>query len=110
VNGFAHATVGFVGLYGALTGMNAKGLTVSEANLESDDISFNGFPWVLRLRYIMSYASNLQDALGLWKSTNSTVGFNHGIGSLADKTAVVLETMAHSNPGTHCHSPTYSLT
>ena len=78
--------------------MSAKGITVSEANLESNDISFKGFPWILRLRYVMSYASNMQEALDLWSTTNSTVGFNHGIGSGNEQKAVVLETMAHSNP------------
>ena len=64
-----------------LTGMSSQGLTVHEANLESNDISFFGFPWLLRLRYIMSYAKNLQEGVDLWMNTNSTVGFNHGIGS-----------------------------
>ena len=47
-----HATVGFAGLAGALTGMSAKGLTVHEANLEEAPETFFGFPWVLRLRYV----------------------------------------------------------
>ena len=53
---------GFVGLWGALTGMSSKGLTVHEANLEEDEITFEGFPWVLRLRYIMEYASDISEA------------------------------------------------
>lgn len=32
-----------------------------EANLESNDITFRGFPWVLRLRHVMSHASNLDE-------------------------------------------------
>ena len=31
---------------------------VHEANLEEDEITFSGFPFVLRLRYIMEYASD----------------------------------------------------
>ena len=38
-----------------------SGLTVHEANLEENEISFGGFPWTLRLRYIMEYASDLQE-------------------------------------------------
>jgi hypothetical protein len=95
-NGNAHATFGFAGLWGAITGMSAKGLTVHEANLESDDISFYGFPWLLRLRHIMAYSQDLKSALSLWQSTNNTVGFNHGVGSAADGSAVLLETMAHN--------------
>lgn len=39
-----------------------SGLTVHEANLEENEITFSGFPWTLRLRYIMEYASDLQEA------------------------------------------------
>lgn len=31
---------------------------VHEANLEEDEVTFSGLPFVLRLRYIMEYASN----------------------------------------------------
>jgi len=92
-NGNAHATFGWAGIWGAITGISAKGITVHEANLESNDITFRGFPWVLRLRHVMAYAQNLDEALNIWSNTNSTVGFNHGFGSAADKKMVVLETM-----------------
>lgn len=95
-DGHAHATLGFAGLWGALTGMSAAGLTVHEANLESNDITFYGFPWILRLRHIMTYADDLQSGLAMWSDTNNTVGFNHGIGSLKDGKAVLMETMAHN--------------
>jgi hypothetical protein len=95
-NGNAHATVGWTGIWGAITGMSAKGLSVHEANLESNDITFRGFPWVLRLRHVMAYSSNIQQALTVWNSTGNTVGFNHGVGSDADNQATVMETMMHS--------------
>ncbi|XP_065842108.1 uncharacterized protein [Oscarella lobularis] len=87
---YAHATVGFVPLYGALAGMSASGITVHEANLEEDQITFNGFPWVLRLRYIMEKASNLEEARSLWENTNNTVGFNHMVGSGNDAVAYAM--------------------
>jgi hypothetical protein len=37
------------------------GLTVHEANLEVKAETFRGFPWVLRLRYIMEEANNLAE-------------------------------------------------
>ena len=77
-------TLGFVGLYGTLAGMSAKGITVHEANLEENVISFTGFPWTLRLRYIMEFADNLQGAQRLWEFTTNTVGFNHMIASGGD--------------------------
>ena len=38
--------------------MSAEGITVHEANLEEDEETFLGFPWLLRLRYIMENAHN----------------------------------------------------
>lgn len=61
--------------------------------MESDEISFDGFPWALRLRYIMQRSSTLDEAMLLWNATNNTVGFNHGIGSAADNSFIALETM-----------------
>jgi len=36
INGHAHATVGWAGIWGAITGMSSQGITVHEANLESN--------------------------------------------------------------------------
>lgn len=92
--GIPHATVGFAGLQGALTGMSAAGLTVHEANLEEKQESFRGFPWMLRLRWIMSQARNLADAKAMWAASNNTVGFNHAVASAADRNMYVMETEA----------------
>lgn len=94
--GLAHVTVGWTGIWGAITGLSSKGLSVHEANLESNDITFRGFPWVLRLRHVMAHASNIDEALSVWNATGNTVGFNHGVGSAADNQAVLMETMMHS--------------
>lgn len=94
-NATPHATMGFGGLLGALTGMSGRGLTVYEANLEESPESFRGFAWMLRLRYLMERAGTIQEALELWNATQNTVGFNHGIGSAAEDRLVVLETNAN---------------
>lgn len=78
------ANLGFVGLYGTLAGMSAAGLTLHEANLEELKISFQGFPWVLRVRFIMEFAKDIVSARQLWDATNNTVGFNHMIASAPD--------------------------
>eukprot|EP00051_Salpingoeca_urceolata_P032044 m.14029 g.14029 ORF g.14029 m.14029 type:complete len:505 (+) comp4721_c0_seq1:1601-3115(+) len=91
----AHATFGFVGLYGALAGMSEHGITVHEANLEENEITFGGFPWLLRLRYIMENAKTCTEAKELWKATNNTVGFNHMVSCAADAAQV------HANPKTY---------
>jgi hypothetical protein len=108
--GYAHATIGFAGLIGAITGMSEKGLTVHEANLESDQDTFYGFPWTLRLRYVMEEATNLAEAAALWSATNNTCGFNHAVGSNNEKSGdpmfMALETDAgHTvNDNTHIHT------
>ncbi len=80
----ASVQLGYVALYGPIAGMSARGLTIHEANLEEEAVTFEGFPWVLRLRYIMEYAKDLPTARQLWEATNNTVGFNHMITSGPD--------------------------
>jgi hypothetical protein len=93
----AHATFGFGGLIGALAGMSSVGLTTHEANLESNRDSFRGFPWLLRLRYILERANSLSEAKTLWLATNNTVGVNHMVASASDASAIVIETNAASS-------------
>ena len=49
------------------------------------------------MRYIMMHASNLKEALTIWKDTNNTLGMNFMLASANDLSsghpAVVLETM-----------------
>jgi len=84
----SHLTLGFAGLYGALTGMSSQGISVMEANLEENEITFNGFPWILRLRYVMENAVNITQGKEIWESTDNTVGFNHMIASANDASPV----------------------
>jgi hypothetical protein len=93
-DGNAHVTIGFAGIWGAMAGMSVKGLTLHEANLEEKLSSFQGFPWILRLRHVMAYSNNLNDALNIFATTNNTVGFNFMVGSASDKSARCLETMS----------------
>eukprot|EP00054_Salpingoeca_dolichothecata_P025806 m.182208 g.182208 ORF g.182208 m.182208 type:complete len:486 (+) comp25474_c0_seq1:957-2414(+) len=96
-NKTAHVTFGFAAMFGALAGMSAKGLTVHEANLEENEITFSGFPWLLRLRYIMENAVDSTTARALWAATNNTVGFNHMVGSQPD--AELYKQGNYSGPG-----------
>lgn len=92
-----HATLGFPGVIGALTGMSAAGITVHQAGLDSMRATQIGFPWTLRLRYIMMNAANLKVAKELWNQTDNTLGMNHMIASAVDtvtgEPAFVVETM-----------------
>ena len=104
-NGHVHATVGWAGIWGAITGMSSQGITVHEANLESNDITWRGFPWILRLREVMAKASTIEEGLAIWEATNNTVGFNHGIGSANDQKIVLLETMMQNTAAFYDNDP-----
>ncbi|CAE7540161.1 unnamed protein product, partial [Symbiodinium microadriaticum] len=93
--GVAHVTIGYAGIWGALAGMSATGMSVHEANLESKLDTFRGFPWILRLRHVMAHSlsGSIEEATSIWKATNNTVGFNFMIGSATDGRAMCMETM-----------------
>lgn len=92
--GVAHATVSYGGILGALSGVSAAGMSVHEANLESKKDTYQGFPWLLRLREVMAKSDTLAGARAIWEATNNTVGFNHMITSASEKNAMAMETMA----------------
>ena len=106
-----HAAYGFIAMYGVIAGMSKKHITVHEANLEETNETFRGFPWVIRLRYIMENANDLDQAIELWKRTNNTIGYNHMIawqpppGVYYPHQATVIETSATYNGFFHDMDP-----
>jgi hypothetical protein len=98
-----HATIGFPGVIGALTGMSQAGLTVHEAGLDSMKETELGLQWTLRLRYILMHSKNLAEAKAFWLETENTFGMNHMVASAADVKAngpapvFVVETMRGYN-------------
>eukprot|EP01112_Ceratiomyxa_fruticulosa_P004230 TRINITY_DN1466_c0_g1_i2.p1 TRINITY_DN1466_c0_g1~~TRINITY_DN1466_c0_g1_i2.p1 ORF type:complete len:245 (+),score=48.34 TRINITY_DN1466_c0_g1_i2:253-987(+) len=87
-------------MIGALTGINSQGVVVGESGNDVKLETFNGFPWTLRLRYIMENSNGLQDAYNIMKTTNNTLGMNHIIASGKNQTdldgkhpALEIETM-----------------
>jgi hypothetical protein len=90
----SYATVGFAFGLGALAGMSARGVSVSEMNLDNSDVTLRGLPFPLRLRYVLEEAKDLETAQAAWAATNNTNSFNFMIGSAADNSALALETMA----------------
>ena len=92
-NTIPHATLGFPGLLGAITGISAKGITTHEAGQASDLETFDGFQWTLRMRSVLGNANNLKNAIKIWNSTKNTLGMNFMFGSAFDKKAVVFEEM-----------------
>ncbi len=69
----------YTGLLGALNGMNMSGITVSEIGSHNADMTSRGEPWSLRMRDILSTASNLDQVKQiLWdfKDRPNTGGYN----------------------------------
>lgn len=64
--------------------MSQAGITVHEAGLDSMKETELGFQWTLRLRYILMFSKNLQEAKNIWLTTENTFGINHMVVSAAD--------------------------
>ncbi|EFA80364.1 hypothetical protein PPL_07198 [Heterostelium album PN500] len=95
---YSHVSVGFAGMLGVLTGISEHGIFVAESGSDSKLVTFDGFAWTVRLRYIMENAANIEEALNLWAATNNTFGMNHMISSAfevdsVEHPAFALETM-----------------
>ncbi|KAM9990958.1 hypothetical protein ACTFIY_007014 [Dictyostelium cf. discoideum] len=95
---YSHAAIGFAGLIGAIVGISSKGIFVAESDNDSVKVTFDGFAWSMRLRYIMENAANIEEAVSLWESTNNTMGMCHSLASAteastAEHPAFALETM-----------------
>ena len=87
----AHATVGFAGFVGAIAGMSARGVTVSQSNLDNSRVLLNASAWPFRLRYIMETAETVADVRRVYSPPGAlaaTAGTaNHIIGAQADAAA-----------------------
>lgn len=104
-DGTAYATMGYVGVLGAMAGINAHGLVVSEVGSTSTLEKLKGQPWTYKLREVLSKASTLEQAMPLMTNYGSsdrvnrptTLGYNFLIadgdvdGRGANAKAAVLE-------------------
>lgn len=84
VPGGTYTTLGFAFGPGALAGMNSKGITTSEMNLDNSQVTFDGLAFPLRLRYVLENAYDLESAMTVWNATNNTNSFNFLVGSASD--------------------------
>lgn len=86
----AHATVGFAGFVGAIAGMSARGVTVSQSNLDNSRVLLNASAWPFRLRYIMETADTVADVRAVYSTgaLAATAGTaNHIVGCQSDAAA-----------------------
>lgn len=83
-SGGVYAGIGFSLGLGVLAGMNEQGITTSEMNLDNSKVTFNGMPFMLRLRHILERGTDLESAMKAWNATHNTNSFNFLIASAAD--------------------------
>lgn len=68
--------VGWAGVLGCVTGMNAKGLSIGEMGCSSNDETYAGFPMFFLLRYCLEESETLDQALTIMRRAPRTSGYN----------------------------------
>jgi dienelactone hydrolase len=74
--GIAHASVGWAGFLGCVTGMNAKGVSVGEMGSRSSNETYDGIPMIFLVREVLRRADNLEAAKEIWRRGPRTCGYN----------------------------------
>lgn len=89
-------TLNYPANIGLMQGMNDKGLVVAMtySMVGKEETTINGMPYIIMLRHVLQYATNIDEAINMIKETPRTVGLNIMVASAKDKRAVVLETSA----------------
>eukprot|EP01013_Petalomonas_cantuscygni_P013350 TRINITY_DN2763_c0_g1_i1.p1 TRINITY_DN2763_c0_g1~~TRINITY_DN2763_c0_g1_i1.p1 ORF type:complete len:455 (-),score=94.49 TRINITY_DN2763_c0_g1_i1:206-1570(-) len=83
--GHAHVTVGVVGFAGALSGVSAAALAISEIGVSYPDASFGtesriGVPFIFVLRSILAYDTSKEAAVARLRGTRRTCDLILGVG------------------------------
>ncbi|MGY8954538.1 MAG: C45 family autoproteolytic acyltransferase/hydrolase, partial [Flavobacteriales bacterium] len=89
--GIPFMLVSWPGFLGAVSGMNAKGLTVTINAGKSKIPLKTGTPISILTREILQYATNIEEAIEIAKSRKVFVSESILIGSAADGKAVIIE-------------------
>ncbi|MCB0344311.1 MAG: hypothetical protein KDD66_04305 [Bdellovibrionales bacterium] len=76
--GIASANIGWVGFLGAVSGINAQGITLGEMGYgDPDNETLAGVPMIFLLRDVLSYSSNLADVRRIISSSPGTNSFGY---------------------------------
>jgi len=74
--GIAHASVGWAGFLGCVTGMNFKGVSVGEMGSRSSAETYDGMPMIFLVREVLRRADSLRAAKEIWRRAPRTCGYN----------------------------------
>ena len=92
--GLPHVTVGWCGFTGAVTGMNAEGIAMSEIGDDFDKATqtFEGEPMPFVMRDVLYDAKTVAEGVGIVKQAPRTLSYLYLIGSGRENTATALKT------------------
>lgn len=88
----SYVSVGFAGFPGVLTGINTKGISLTEIGSASVDKSFEGSPMPFLLKKVLEESSSLDEVIDIVSSAKRTGGFNYVFGSAFESNGVAVET------------------
>jgi predicted choloylglycine hydrolase len=82
---------------GTMSGMNESGIMISSnySLAVKEEMTINGLPYMLMLREVLQYASDLDEAINIIKKTPRTIGLNLMLASAEEEQAVVVELTAN---------------
>lgn len=82
---------------GTMSGMNESGIMISSNYSISvkEEMTINGLPYMLMLREVLQYSTNLDEAINIIKKTPRTIGLNLMLASAKEDKAVVVELTAN---------------
>ncbi len=94
--GLPFVNVGWSGFLGAVSGMNAAGLSIAEITARSAADRLAGRPMVVRLREVLQEARTLEEAVAILTRGRRTHGFNYVVASALEDAAAAVEVNAEA--------------
>ena len=85
-------SVGYAGFIGVLTGINSRGISVTQIGAKSADRTFRGLPMPFLLRQVLERSASLDEAVAIVRDARRTVGYHYVFADAKRKLAIVLET------------------